>query len=258
MKFIYITFLFSIMSLSLAAKDFTLSEQEKAFTTIQAQVRTMQIEVQKFLDKIKTSVRNKKTSVTAKDATGILQLIEKTIGSVEDLSHKIQASSQKNTDVVNRLHQLVRNVFSLGEHNIMTELQESITILMGPLTDQHHEQSMATYLQRNFAGTGIDINKNIYTQVGLPASPSHDQIMNRYQQVIESNVDSQTKFIWRQIQYLMRQPIGMLMYDLWLNDKAVFNAVFAKLPKNELILLYQYLNVKYRQQIYEIAESRLS
>ncbi len=236
------------------AKNLTPTEQEKAFTTIQTQVRTMQIEVQKFLDKIKASLRNKKASATPKDATEILKLIEKTIDSIENLSQKIQASPQKNLDIVTRLHQLVRNAFTLGEHNMMTELQESITILMGPLAEhQNHEQSMYGYLQRNFDGTGIDVKNNLYTQVGLPASPSHESIMHRYRQIIEGPFDAQTKFIWRQIHYLMRQPIGMLMYELWINDKSAFNAVFAKLPKNELIQLYQYLNMKYRQQVYEIS-----
>jgi hypothetical protein len=56
---------------------------------------------------------------------------------------------------------------------------------------------------------------------------------------------SETLSAWRQVNYVTRQPIGMLLYNLWYNDKAHFEAVFLKLPKKEIVEAFQYLNVDY-------------
>lgn len=252
MGMIYVTF----TALTLYASDFASSEQLKAFENIQTQVKNLQIDVQKTLDTLKKSFTEKKSLVTAPQIQSLLTKIQQTINTIENFVAKIKQSKIQNTAVIQKLHQLMKNVFSLGnETNIMTELQESVSLLMGPLQNQKEpDKGMRAYLQRNFSNTGIDLDASIYPQVGLPEKPTHAEIMNRYTQMIENkDIPASTKFIWRQLQYIMRQPIGMLMYNLWLQNKKAFSAVFSNLPKSAFVELYNYLNITYRQKVYELS-----
>lgn len=258
MKIIRILTLISIVSCNqINAENFSPTDQEKSLSAIQAQVRNLQIDVQKMLDKIKNSFNSKKVSITKIDITKTIQSIEQTLKQITDVANRIQQSSTKNKTVVMKLHQLMENVFKLGnETNIMTELQESVSLLMAPLQNQQNpQQSMLDYLQTNFNGTGLDVQKNIYVQLGLAPLPTQEQVLREFAKITEDPKQSeQTKFRWRQMQYLMRQPIGKMMYDLWLQDASAFNAVVSKLPKQELIQLYQYMNMAYRQKVYELTE----
>lgn len=259
MKIIQVLSFVCIVSCAqITADNFSPTDQEKSLSAIQAQVRDMQIDVKKMLDKIKTSFSSKKISITKADVTKTIQSIEQTLKKITDLANRIQQSPTKNSAVVSKLHQLMENVFTLGnETNIMTELQESVSLLMAPLQNQQNpQQSMLDYLQTNFKNTSLDVQKNIYTQIGLSASPTHEEIMQQFSKITQDPSQSeQTKFRWRQMQYLMRQPIGKMMYDLWLQDKPGFNSVVSKLPKQELVQLYQYINVGYRQKVYELTDA---
>ncbi len=211
---------------------------------IQAAVQKMNTQAQATLDKLKRTLDSGQLSITAKDITSLLATIQQTISQIESYAKQIEQDKAKNAQAIAQLKKLIEDELKLGRANTMTELQESFTLLMGPLENQKDPlASMLTYVQNNFKNTGIDISKNIYLQAGLPEKPTHQQLMTQYQKEVNDPAIPETKKKqWRQITYFTRQPAGMLMYNLWFFNKPGFTAVFSKLPKNELTQFFQYLS----------------